>query len=178
MGAVNILADNNSTPKVGTTVHTIIEENLDGKLGMGNVLGKCGNLLGRRVVSVDTGSMSSAVRHKNAVLCATHYTRFHARRNRGHKTRVYEGRKVSKLIIVNNSKSFTNTRGLTGLKVGAVNLPKAVSLSVTYARCAVKFSATMGATVRTVSGMHSASASRREYDVVRIVKHNTKCVTL
>lgn len=178
VGAVKILADNKSTPTVGTTIHTMTEVNGREKLGIGKVHGNCGKLLGRSVVSLAPARATSAVFHKNAVLFATEYRRFGARRNRGHNTRVYGTRKVSKLMIVNKSNSFRKTGGLTTLKVGAVTIPKAVSLSVTYARCAVKFSATIGATVRTVSGVHSASASRREYDVMRIVKHKTKCVTL
>lgn len=176
--AVNILADKKSTPKVGTTVHTMMEHTLTGKLGIHKVHENCRKLLGRRVVSVSTHSISSVVRHNNAILRATHYGAVHARRNRRGTTTVYGGCKVSKLMMVNKSNSFTKTRGLTGLNMGAVNVPKAVSLSVTYASCAVKFSATIGATVRTVSGIHSASASRREYDIVRIVKHSTKCLTL
>lgn len=178
VGAVNILADNNSTPNVGTTIHTIIHTNLRGNFHVVNVRHNCGNLLSNRYFRVGLHDISGVVSTNNAVLCATHYLRFGAGRNRSGNTTGYHRLNVSTLIIVNNSNSCHNTHRLTRHNVPVVNLPNAVSGSVTYASCAVNCSATVGATLRVVSGLHSAARDRSHYDIIRIVNHGTNCVTL
>ncbi len=178
VGAVNMLADNNSTPNVGTTIHTIIEATVSGNVAIGNVHHKCGNLVRSSVVSLNTHSISSVVRLNNAVLCDTEDDHFGARRNVTSTVTAYGGRNVRNVIMVNNSNSFHNTHSLSVHNVPYINVPTAVSGSVTSARCAVNFSATVGAMVSVISHLHSAYSSRTHYDIIRIVNERTKRVTL
>lgn len=179
IGYVNVLASKNSTPKVGTTVHTIAHSTVCGKVSIGNVCHKCGNLVASRVRSFGARGMDGVVRHNNAVLGATHYTRFGAPRNHGRTCSGLVRRNVSTLITVNNSKALAKTHVFTrrfGCPV--INLPNAVSGSLCNASVAVNCSATLGAVVRYISGVHSATASRSHLFFVRIVKHSTKFLTL
>ncbi len=178
VGYVNVLASNNSTPKVGTTVHTIAHTNVTSNLGIGNVCEKCRNLVGGRVVSFAARGIDGVVRQNKAVLGATHDGRFMAPRNHGITCSGVGTRKVSTLIIVNNGNSLTNTDVFTRrFSVPYVNLPKAVSGSLGKASSAVNCSAALGAVIRYISGVHSATASRRHVFFVRIVKHSTNFLT-
>lgn len=178
VGAVTILADNNSTPKVGTTIHTIMEATYIGNVHILNIVENCGNLVGNSFIRLSLHSISSVVRENNAGLCDTHSTRFTARRNVRGTVTAYGGRNVRNIIIVNNSNSFENTHSLSREKVPYMNVPNAVSGSVTYYSCAVNCSAYLGAVVRYISGMESAARSRSHYAIIRIVKHHTNCLTL
>lgn len=179
IGYINVLASNNSTPKVGTTVHTMAHTTVCGKLRMGNVCEKCENLIAKRVGRFGDRGMDGVVRLKKAVLGATHYGRFAAPRKHGVTCSGVIGRKVSTLMIVNNSNSLAKTHVFTRrCSVPYVKLPKAVSGSLCNASAAVKCSATLGAVLSTISGVHSATASRRHLFFIRIVKHSTNFLTL
>lgn len=173
-----MLADNNSTPNVGTTIETMIHTNVGGKVGICNICHKCGNLLGNSIRRVGLEDMSSVVNGNNAVLCATEDRRCTAPTNVRETTSFYEDVNMDNIIMVNNSNSFENTHYLAGTNVGYVNIPNAVSGSVTYSRCAINFSATVGATVRVISHVHSATRSRSHYSMIRIVNEHYNSVTL
>lgn len=179
VGDVNVLASKKSTPKVGTTVHTIAHSTVCGNLGMCNVCENCGKLMASRVRRFGDRGIDGVVRVKNAVLGATHYGRFAAPRKQTRTCRGVGGRRVSTLIVVNNSNSLANTHVFTRrFSIPYVNLPKAVSGSLCKASAAVNCSATLGAVLSTMSGVHSATASRRHLFFIRIVKHSTNFLTL
>lgn len=171
VGGVNILADNNSTPNVGTTVHKIIHSTLARNLRMVNVCSNCLNLCRSHVMRLSHCDISSVVGHNNAFLNSTHFPRFHSRGVHTITVRGLGGHNVSTLIIVNNSNSCVNTVHLARVNFPYVNLPNAVSGSVGNASCAVNFFATLDAIMRTVSHLHSASSSRRHVSIIRIVNH-------
>lgn len=179
IGYVNVLASKNSTPKVGTTVHTIAHSTVCGKLSIGNVCENCGNLMANRVGRFGDRGIDGVVRLNNAVLGATHYGRFAAPRNHRVTCSGVGGRNVSTLIVVKNSNSLANTHVFTRrFSIPYVKLPKAVSGSLCKASAAVNCSATLGAVLSTISGVHSATASRRHLFFMRIVKHSTNFLTL
>lgn len=173
-----MLADNKSTPKVGTTVHTIIHGNVCSNLRMCNVGCNCTNVMTKSFHHLAVSSIKSAVDHKNAVLCSTHCPRFTGLRKRLGKVRRLGGFNVSNLVMVNKSKSCHKKTTLAGLKFPAVNVPKAVSGSVPNASCALNFSATVGAMLRSISGVESATADRVHAFIIRMVNEGTKSVTL
>lgn len=178
VGYVKILASKKSTSNVGTTVHTMAQDTVYGKFGIGNVCEKCRKLVGKRIGRLAARSIDDIVRHKKAVLGATHSTRFRAMRKHGGTCSAVRQRKVSTLIVVNKGNSVAKTQVFTRrCSIPYVKLPNAVSGSLCNASFAVNCSATLGAVIRYISGVHSATASRSHVFFIRIVKHSTNFLT-
>lgn len=175
---MKVLASKKSTSKVGTTVHTIAHATVFGNFGIGKVCEKCRNLVTNRSERLAARSIDDVVRHKKAVLGATHSRTFAAPRKHERTCSAVEGRGVKTLMIVKNSNSLAKTHVFTRrCPIAYVKLPNAVSGSLCNASFAVKCSATLGAVIRYISGVQSATASRSQVFFIRIVKHSTNFLT-
>lgn len=177
-GCVKVLASKKSTSKVGTTVHTIAHTTVFGKFGIGKVCENCRKLVTNRIGRLAARSMDDVVREKNAVLGATHSRAFAAPRKHGGTCGIVRGRGVGTLVVVNKSNSLAKTHVFTRrCSIAYVKLPNAVSGSLCNASFAVKCSATLGAVIRYISGVESATASRSHVFFIRMVKHSTNFLT-